>query len=72
MKGLLSIVFCLNAKEEVAIEPAAYTFLCIFSRMSILHIPYASYIHLYVFIPFIMGNFPSLYYDHPLNFIDFC
>lgn len=45
MKALLGIVFCLNEKEEVVIEPAAYTFLCIFSRMNFLHAPY----HLYSF-----------------------
>lgn len=43
MKGLLGTVFCLNEKEEVVIEPAAYTFLCIFSRMSILRMPYCLY-----------------------------
>lgn len=43
MKGLLGIVFCLNEREEVVIEPAAYAFLCIFSRMSILRAPYCLY-----------------------------
>lgn len=56
MKGLLGIVFCLNEKEEVVIEPVTYTFLCFFSRMSTL-------LSLFLLLW-------ETFYDNPLNFID--